>query len=1082
MREKTYDFDHVFGPEADQGMVYQNVVGPILDEVLSGYNCTIFAYGQTGTGKTHTMEGDLTSQMGTYSTEAGIIPRTLYRLFHTLELQRNEYSVHATFMELYNEKLRDLLSSDAPVSLEGNKDAGLKMYETENDKARSGVFIEGMSDSPVVDAEAGLKLLQKGSQKRQIAATRCNEQSSRSHSIFTLTVHIKETTPKGEDVMRTGKLNLVDLAGSENIGRSGAQNNRAREAGMINQSLLTLGRVINALVEKTQHVPYRESKLTRILKESLGGRTKTCIIATVSTERSNVEETLSTLDYALRAKSIRNKPEMNRRMTRAGLIKDYVQEISVLKRDLVAAREKEGFYLSNESYKAMNDELDVKKAETDDLRREREVEQSRMESLREQLSQNMQLLVKRDGETKAAKADFAAQSAELERTLKQVDELVRAEDEERTLKEAYARSERKLHEAASGLNHLLGESTADVNGLFAKIERKEGVEQANRALLDQHQGSLAKLADAVQARVSEYRQHHDQSTQRLVLELEGFVSRQGKTVGTTAAHVDQRIEALASAAAALRDQQGASQTVIGEITQEIEATRQALKQAAETNVVALKERAAELSQHIVDGQAAAFEKVRSSLTGMSQIAGDMFIAAREHNVAHSEQISKLRSHAEDRAEYEAQCLKDQNARLASMLDEATLAMDQMKAGLITNVTQWLEQATAKHKTSLTKSTERAQDESRQLEQSRAAYFSEHDQHLRDFVEAGNSHVGFLTDQEKTSRKLFKKGTSFLDRGIKSTEDGLSTMQSELGEGFDAHIASLDEKSGVLNSAADQLREQAESSCVAQQNGLQQLADDVATSYRGMQSTLQDSLHDTTQTSASALFSQLNAAQTAQRNYTAKVDENLSSMRSEVSSLLDRAATDVPTGATPQKRDWPATKDWKLVPTNRGKALVQHRQRVEAAEHEGVTSLSIVYSESEAGGSTLNEQDEGDDMEGDNSIIADMRGQDSDETLRPVRKTRTSQASRGSNGSQASASSAAMTRKTSDREAPSARTSVVSASADQPSVTTRGVLRTVNANANAQPQTGAAPTKPDVIKELTKRPASVAQSRPKRVRQ
>ena len=152
---------------------------------------------------------------------------------------------------------------------------------------------------------------------------------SRSHTVFTITVHLKETT-EGEDMLRVGKLNLVDLAGSESIGRSGAADKRAREAGMINQSLLTLGRVINALVERSQHVPYRESKLTRLLQDSLGGRTKTCIIAT----KVNIDETLSTLDYANKAKSIHNKPQVNQMMTKKALIKEYVEMIERLKGDL----------------------------------------------------------------------------------------------------------------------------------------------------------------------------------------------------------------------------------------------------------------------------------------------------------------------------------------------------------------------------------------------------------------------------------------------------------------------------------------------------------------------------------------------------------------------------------------------------------------------------------------------------------------------------------------------------------------------------------------------------------------------------
>ena len=142
----------------------------------------------------------------------------------------------------------------------------------------------------------------------------------------------------------------MDLAGSENVGRSGAVDKRAREAGNINQSLLTLGRVITALVEKTPHVPYRESKLTRILQDSLGGHTRTSIIATVSPASINQEETMSTLDYACRAKNIMNKPEVNQKLTKRALIKEYTEEIKRLKRDLTATRDKHGVYLSSENF------------------------------------------------------------------------------------------------------------------------------------------------------------------------------------------------------------------------------------------------------------------------------------------------------------------------------------------------------------------------------------------------------------------------------------------------------------------------------------------------------------------------------------------------------------------------------------------------------------------------------------------------------------------------------------------------------------------------------------------------------------
>lgn len=214
------------------------------------------------------MQGDLVpTPMGNPSAQAGMIPRVLFRLFHQLETSGSDYSVKISFIELYNEELRDLLASDLsapmgsvqPMGLASKDqgkgaDSGLKIFD---DATKRGVFIQGLEEIPVKDSRDALDLLTKGSDRRQIAATKFNDHSSRSHSVFSITVHIKETSSMGDDLLKIGKLNLVDLAGSENIGRSGAENKRAREAGMINQSLLTLGRVINALVDKAQHVPYR---------------------------------------------------------------------------------------------------------------------------------------------------------------------------------------------------------------------------------------------------------------------------------------------------------------------------------------------------------------------------------------------------------------------------------------------------------------------------------------------------------------------------------------------------------------------------------------------------------------------------------------------------------------------------------------------------------------------------------------------------------------------------------------------------------------------------------------------------------
>ncbi|KAG6580710.1 Kinesin-like protein KIN-5C, partial [Cucurbita argyrosperma subsp. sororia] len=365
--DRVFTFDKVFGPSAKQKDLYDQAVVPIVNEVLEGFNCTIFAYGQTGTGKTYTMEGECkrskSGPNGELPPEAGVIPRTVEQIFDTLEGQNAEYSVKVTFLELYNEEITDLLAPEeiTKIALEEKQKKQLPLMED----GKGGVLVRGLEEEIVTSASEIFNLLERGSAKRRTAETLLNKQSSRSHSLFSITIHIKEATPEGEELIKCGKLNLVDLAGSENISRSGAREGRAREAGEINKSLLTLGRVINALVEHLGHIPYRDSKLTRLLRDSLGGRTKTCIIATVSPAVHCLEETLSTLDYAHRAKNIKNKPEVNQKMMKSTLIKDLYGEIDRLKAEVYAAREKNGVYIPKERYqqeeserKAMADQIE----------------------------------------------------------------------------------------------------------------------------------------------------------------------------------------------------------------------------------------------------------------------------------------------------------------------------------------------------------------------------------------------------------------------------------------------------------------------------------------------------------------------------------------------------------------------------------------------------------------------------------------------------------------------------------------------------------------------------------------------------
>ena len=291
---QTFQFDRMFSPESTQEEVFEDSVFPLIQDVLSGYNATVFAYGQTGTGKTHTMEGNIH-----VPGQEGIIPRSVAALFGGVAQadETVEFTFKVSYVEIYMEKIRDLLD---PHRMKNN----LTIRE---DKA-NGIYIAGVTEEYVTSVEELLQCMQSGAFNRATAATGMNEGSSRSHSVFTITVGQKDQTSS----TKSGKLVLVDLAGSEMVRKTGASGQQLEEAKTINKSLSALGQVINALTdEKQTHIPYRDSKLTRVLQDSLGGNSKTVLIVAISPSSYNANETLSTIRFGLRAKAIENKITVN---------------------------------------------------------------------------------------------------------------------------------------------------------------------------------------------------------------------------------------------------------------------------------------------------------------------------------------------------------------------------------------------------------------------------------------------------------------------------------------------------------------------------------------------------------------------------------------------------------------------------------------------------------------------------------------------------------------------------------------------------------------------------------------------------
>ncbi|KAJ3611145.1 hypothetical protein NHX12_021161 [Muraenolepis orangiensis] len=293
---KSYNFDRVFQSNTTQEEFYNAVAQQIVKDVLDGYNGTIFAYGQTASGKTHTMEGILHNQ-----DMMGIIPRIVQDIFNYIySMDENlEFHIKVSYFEIYLDKIRDLMDVSK---------TNLSVHEDKNRVP----YVKGASERFVCSPNEVMDAIDEGKNNRSVAVTNMNEHSSRSHSIFLINIK-QENAQTGQKL--TGKLYLVDLAGSEKIGKTGAEGTVLDEAKMINKSLSSLGIVISALAEGSNYIPYRDSKMTRILQDSLGGNCRTTMVICCSPSIYNESETKSTLLFGQRAKTIKNNVTLNVELT-----------------------------------------------------------------------------------------------------------------------------------------------------------------------------------------------------------------------------------------------------------------------------------------------------------------------------------------------------------------------------------------------------------------------------------------------------------------------------------------------------------------------------------------------------------------------------------------------------------------------------------------------------------------------------------------------------------------------------------------------------------------------------------------------
>ncbi|KAI9516950.1 Kinesin-like protein kif21a [Dissostichus eleginoides] len=333
-KDKAFTYDHVMDMDSHQESIYTNCTESLIEGCFEGYNATIFAYGQTGSGKTYTMGTGFDVNIG--EDELGIIPRAVNHLFRGIEERRQtateqgrpvpEFKINAQFLELYNEEVLDLFDSTRDIEARKMRST-IKIHED----ASGGIYTVGVTTRTVATAEEMMQCLKLGALSRTTASTQMNSSSSRSHAIFTIHLcQVRVCSPDNDDnetdnrlagdseinefETLSAKFHFVDLAGSERLKRTGATGDRAKEGISINCGLLALGNVISALGDRSKrstHVPYRDSKLTRLLQDSLGGNSQTVMIACISPSDRDFMETLNTLKYANRARNIKNKVIVN---------------------------------------------------------------------------------------------------------------------------------------------------------------------------------------------------------------------------------------------------------------------------------------------------------------------------------------------------------------------------------------------------------------------------------------------------------------------------------------------------------------------------------------------------------------------------------------------------------------------------------------------------------------------------------------------------------------------------------------------------------------------------------------------------
>lgn len=465
----SYTFDEVFDESTSQSHIYESIASPIVRDMIRGYNCTLFAYGASDSGKSHTMIGDERNIFAPKS--IGLLPRTINGIFQTLNKMNVEFNVKISYLEIINEELVDLL---APIS----SSTTLKIFEN----AKGQLTVNGLTEKSVSTIGEAFDALQKG--KERLGA------SHRSHSIFAVMTFIKDKSADDDDVelLKISKFNLVELVGSDSAIK-GVGDKTARHR--VNQSLISFNRVVLALIDKQGHVPYRDTKLTRILQESLGGNSKTSIIATVAPGLNHIEETTNTLEFVTRAKAIHNRPQINKRVNKTILLQHIDIQINQLKMDIEASRTRSGKFLTEEAYSGSVNQLDTSVANLKNRRQELRALNAQREKLIEVFSgieSTVMTHEQRINEVTEQLNEMEKQKSILERVLIVQENQI----------EKFTKTQKMLSEQSQVTSQVIQLAGADAKLLHSSVDRRHTEEEKLKRAQEEFTADMTRHINRMQ--------------------------------------------------------------------------------------------------------------------------------------------------------------------------------------------------------------------------------------------------------------------------------------------------------------------------------------------------------------------------------------------------------------------------------------------------------------------------------------------------------------------------------------------------------------------------------------------------------